>query len=309
MLGFKTERKRIALVGSAPSSVQLAPYGQNDWFIAACSPGAYGYAGPHSQAWFELHRWEPQVAGHAGTGQSWFSPEYVEFLTRFKGTVYMLDPLPPEIPNAQTIDVEGLFNEYGPYFFTSSLAWMLGMALATPGVEEIGLWGVDMAATEEYGTQRPGCQFFLQEAIKRGIEVTLPPESDLLQPPLFYGVCENYPFFIKLQEREREIRGRLAAAEQRQQQACNEANFLRGALDDLLYTKNTWVTNSIMQPKLGVTGNEVRMGWQKPERDYSEWPEPLKSEEYFAPAPRGPFPESKYDPQPKGNGQDGEVHI
>lgn len=266
MLGFDTDRKRIALVGSAPSSVRLAPYGKQDWHIVGCSPGAYGVAGPHAQGWMELHRWEPQVAGHAGTGQSWFSPEYVEFLVRFKGQVFMLDPLPPEVPNAVAVDYNGLMEEFGPYFFTSSLSWMMGMAIMTPGVEEIGMWGVDMAATEEYQWQRPGLQFFLQEAIKRGIEVTLPPESDLLQPALWYGVCETNPMFIKLQARKREIEGRLAGVNQTLQVKEQEKHFLSGALDDINYMIQTWVTtNEFISPKLNPTGNEVRkLEWQAP---------------------------------------------
>lgn len=264
MLGFATDRKRIALVGSAPSSVRLAPYGKDDWFLVGCSPGAYGVAGPYANGWMELHRWEPQVAGHAGTGQSWFSPEYVEFLTRFKGPVYMLEPLPPEVPNGTVVPYDGLMQEFGPYFFTSSLAWMLAMAIQTPGVEEIGLWGVDMAAHEEYQWQRPGCQYFLQEAIKRGIEVTLPPESDLLQPALWYGVCENDPMFIKLHARKREIEQRLGGVNQVLVSKNDEKNFLSGALDDINYMISTWVTsNSFLKPKLGPTGNEVRsIDWQ-----------------------------------------------
>lgn len=266
-LGYPTNRKRIALVGSAPSSVSLAPVGQESWYVVGCSPGAYGHVGPKCDAWFELHRWEPQVAGHVGTGQSWYSPEYVEFLTRFRGPVYMAEPHPPEIANAQSLPIDGLITQFSPYFFTSSLAWMLAMAITTPGVEEIGMWGVDMAANEEYGTQRPGCQFFLVEALRRGIKVTLPPESDLLQPALWYGLCETSPTYIKWLARRRELEQRKASADQRAQQAREESLFLAGALDDLNYMINTWLTtNEFLPPTLNPTGNEVRakpLGWGK----------------------------------------------
>jgi len=48
---------KIALVGSAPSSVLLAPYGDPSWEIWGCSPGVY-YQAPRTEAWFELHRFE-----------------------------------------------------------------------------------------------------------------------------------------------------------------------------------------------------------------------------------------------------------
>jgi len=258
---------KIALVGSAPSSVQLAPYKDPDWQIWACSPGAYPHAGPHADQYFELHRWEPQVPGMVGTGQSWFTPEYVEYLTRFNGPVWMMDPLPPEIPNAQRPQIERLVEQYGPFFFTSSLSWMFAMALETPGVTEIGLWGVDMSAHEEYGLQRPGCQYFITLAMQRGIKVHIPPESDLLQPPLFYGVTENSPMMVKLTARQAELNGRKAAAEQRLTQAQNEIHFLAGALDDVDYIMKTWVTNQTwVEPTMGKTGNEVRATNQSTDR-------------------------------------------
>ena len=250
---------KIALIGSAPSSVRLAPYQDPDWEIWGCSPGAYPFAGPHADVWYELHRWEPQIPGMVGSGKPWFTPEYCEFLTRFdKGPVWMIDP-PPEIPNALAYPVNDMVEKYGPFFFTSSLSWMFAQALEREGVEEIGLWGVDMSAHEEYGLQRPGCQYFITLAMQRGIKVTIPPESDLLQPPLFYGVTENHPMMIKLMARMEELKGRHTAAIQRESQAAQEKHFIAGAIDDLDYMMKTWVTSQAwVEPTIGKTGNEVR---------------------------------------------------
>ena len=38
------------------------------------------------------------------------------------------------------------------------------------GATKIGLWGIDMAATEEYAYQRPGCQHFLGLVKRAGID-------------------------------------------------------------------------------------------------------------------------------------------
>lgn len=173
----------------------------------------------------------------------------------------MIDPLPPEVPGAIRLPVEELCEKYGPFFFTSSLSWMMAMALEVPGVTEIGLWGVDMSAGEEYGLQRPGCHHFIQLAHDRGIKVTIPPESDLLQPPFWYGVTENTPMMIKLTARRLELSNRKTQAEQRGAQANQEVHFLNGAIDDLDYMVKTWVTQQTwIEPTLGKTGNEVRAG-------------------------------------------------
>ena len=130
---------RIALIGSAPSSVALAPYDDPTFEIWACSPGAR----PHLKKvdrFFELHLFEPH--------QPWFAPEYIAWMAGLKCPVYMLEPV-KEIPPSVGYPKDEMLAKYGPFFFTSSLSWMFAMALVTPGVTEIGLWGVDMAAQED----------------------------------------------------------------------------------------------------------------------------------------------------------------
>lgn len=223
----------IALVGSAPSSVRLAPYNSPDWKIWGCSPGVYGVA-PRIDCWFELHRYEP--------GQPWFSPEYCQWMARGPFPVIMAEKR-PEIPSSVELPVDELVAKYGPYFFTSSLAWMFAMAIEA-GAEKIGLWGVDMAATDEYGYQRAGCQFFAMLARARGIEVGVPPESCLLRPPPLYGVSELDHDRIKLLARKRELEARLNQRQAEAQAAQNETIFLRGALDDMNYIDSTWTTRA-----------------------------------------------------------------
>lgn len=235
---------KFALIGSAPSSVRLAPYGNPDWKIWGCSPGAYGVV-QRVDAWFELHRYEP--------GQPWFSKDYCTFLERFQGPVYMAEQR-KEIPNSVAVDTAGLVAKYGPYFFTSSLSYMFAMAIDAIEAQwaqedkegkprthaAIGLWGVDMAATEEYGYQRAGCQYFAMLARAKGIEVGVPPESDLLRPPPLYGVSEVDHARIKIMARRRELQMRVADAQAQIDNKSRELMFLQGALDDLNWVENTW---------------------------------------------------------------------
>jgi hypothetical protein len=148
-----------------------------------------------------------------------------------------------EIPKSVAVPVDDLVAKYGPYFFTSSLAWMFAMAIEA-GDEKIGLWGVDMAASEEYGYQRAGCQYFAMLAKARGIEVGVPPESCLLRPPPLYGVSELDHDRIKLLARKRELEARLNQRQAEAQAAQNEAIFLKGALDDMNYIDSTWTTRA-----------------------------------------------------------------
>lgn len=263
---------KIALLGSAPSSIGLAPFQdasfaaymggrkqqyptpdhiEERWEIWCCSPGVWA-AGQRADRWFEVHRWEP--------GKSWFSPEYTEFLCNFGGPVYTGGSI-PEIKNHVIYPIDEMEEKFGPYFFTSSLALMWALAIAeieqlrkaragglnvpagmgdSDEDDVIGMWGVDMAATEEYGFQRAGCQFFILEALRRGIKVLIPQESDILRPMPVYGICEWDHLHIKATARARE----LAAQVQQQTMIVEEAKKKllghQGCVEDLVYFINTW---------------------------------------------------------------------
>jgi hypothetical protein len=238
---------RIAIIGSAPSSIRLAPFGDPTFKIWACSPGTYPIL-PRCDKFFELHRWEPGVIGKPDTQVPWFSPEYCAWMAR-QQCVVMVDPV-PEIHGAVKLDVAGLTAKYGSYFFTSSIAWMLAMAideilLARASGDRtspvIGLWGVDMAATEEWAQQRPGCIHFIQIAQQLGITIAVPPESDLLLPPPLYGVCEHNHMHIKLMARKKELESRMQQAIRDADAARINQSFLQGAIDDLNYVMGTWI--------------------------------------------------------------------
>ena len=218
----------IVLLGTAPSSMTLAPFGNPEWEIWSCSPGTYGC--PRVDRFFELHRWEP--------GQDWFSEGYVSFLENFPGPV-MMSAHVPTVKNCQVLDYMPLVAKYGEFFFTSSLAWMLAMAIEQKP-EKIALYGVDMAAKTEYHDQRLGCQYFALIAKSLGIEVGVPPESDLFRPAPLYGFCENSHAWIKQRIRSIELNQRLQNNRAEIEKHTKEMMFCEGALDDQDWQLHSW---------------------------------------------------------------------
>jgi hypothetical protein len=166
----------------------------------------------------------------------------VAYLAQIKGPVYMSAPV-AEIPTCTLYPLERILQKYAPfasYFMQSSLSYMIALAIDV-GATEIGLWGVDMAAAEEWEFQRQSCHFWLCLAQHMGIKVTLPPESDLSRPVPLYGFCENDHQNIKLLTRQNELQARIAAIDQDLQAKSNERMFLVGALQDNTYNQKTWV--------------------------------------------------------------------
>jgi len=243
---------KIAIIGSAPSSIRLAPFRDKSWACWGCSPGAYGFC-ERKDAWFELHRWEPQEPGFPNdpNAKPWYSPEYIRFMELMDGPVFMLQPV-PSVKNCVLYPFEQMLKKYGPYHFTSTMAWMLAYAIEQKP-KAIGLWGVDVSANEEYARQRPGVQHFLGLAKSLGIEIVIPPESDVLQPCTLYGIAETHPRFVKLLARKAELEGRLKGAEATISQLQGEALFLRGALDNLAYIFNHWVMDIDPQIEMAVS--------------------------------------------------------
>ncbi len=232
---------KIAILGTASSSMALAPFKDPSWAIWACSPGAYSICAKNrSDVWFEPHRWMPTPPGQFGEPgtKPWFSPEFATFLAEHKGPVFMSGKV-PSIPSSVRIPYEQLIEKHGHYFWSSTICYMLAMAI-DQRPKAIGLWGVDMAATEEYAYQRPACQHFIGLAMAMGIDVVLPAESDLMRPATMYGIGEHNPRHIKLTARLAEIRANIAANQQQAEACVRVATSLKGSEAECLYMLNTW---------------------------------------------------------------------
>lgn len=226
--------KKIAILGTAPSSRLLAPFNDPEWEIWACSPANKDL--PHVDTWFEIHTTSAidEVGGTDFKELLKSHPNvYVQFQT-------------PEFPNAKEFPIESILQEFDRYYLTSSIAWMLCYAIQQKP-EMIGIWGVDMSADEEYSYQRPGCRELVKEAESRGIKVFVPPQSDLLRYPPLYGYSENTQIGCKLKERLKELQSKVNQLQFESDQAKAKFDFLEknkhylnGAIADLNYIIKNW---------------------------------------------------------------------
>ena len=220
---------KIAVMGSAPSSRHLAPFQDMEWEIWCCSPP--NFDNPRVDAWFELHNLDRKLTIKQ-------NEPYVKALVAHQ-RVYVYDQ-DPRLPNAITFPWRDYVALYGTDFFTSSIAWMMAHAISYKP-EKIGLWGVDMSAADEYGQQRPGVKFFIREAKKQGIEIYLPPTSDIDVPTAPYAIREHWPMWQKLQARRKELKERKEKADRAIESAERDTCIFGGALDDMKYIENTWI--------------------------------------------------------------------
>ena len=209
--------KSVAICGMAVNNRHLANYEPVEverWAQGGCFRHL-----DRVHRYFELHtrEWIRKRA----TNRAW--AEYIHFLERFKGPIYTNFPEDWDyIPHAQPYPLEAtrclfpeVMPEANPYYLASSLSYMIAMAILE-GFEEIKLFGVNMAAKEEYSHQKGSCEYLLGVAHGKGIRVVIPGNSPLLKHPL-YAQRPNYRMTIdslnerlrKLEERKRKLEAEL----------------------------------------------------------------------------------------------------
>ena len=229
-----TNSRKIAIIGSAPSSLPLAPFGDPSWEIWGCSPGAGMHpACTRVTRWFELHPLsQPDIVA---------DPGYLRWMADINVPVELIRP-DARIPKGVVYPYEAMVQEFGLRFFTSSVAWMLARAIME-GPHTIGMWGIDMSANEEYGHQRPGCHHFMQKAMERGIKIFVPDESDIGENQQPYGFIMQSGMYKKGKVREAELERSIAQYAQQYEAAKLNHAAATGALDNHRYFMRTFVND------------------------------------------------------------------
>ena len=206
---------KIAVVGSAAHCVK-APFDDESWEIWGCNNGEL----PRWARWFDLHD-DATIDSHPGHRQRLYENAKTK-------PVYMQEAYAGEA--VLRYPIEAMTRKYGTWFFSSSISYMLAAAIEE-GATEIAVYGVDLAADGEYQHQRPGCRFFIQYALLKGIKVTGPAEAEVFVPGKLYGFQKQHHMASKLDARAGELRGRQQELVSRKDQLTLILASLKGAKD------------------------------------------------------------------------------
>jgi len=260
--------KKIAVMGFAGTSRNLAPFNNPEWEIWGLNalfkeiPWASNFT-----RWFEFHPYKDILSLEAGGG-----PEYEKFLKGLKIPLYT-EVQYKELPTSVRYPLEKICdtfhigtqelrstvaNEHITYtniqnaYLTNSISMMIALAIyemlyENSGTEEIGVWGVDMAHSTEYGFQRSSCEFYI--GICEGLRLagkiktwTLPKQSSLLKTKYIYGYqadAEN-AFKVALKARKQQlVNSRNTYLQQVQTAHDAEQQFL-GAMQENEHMSMNW---------------------------------------------------------------------
>lgn len=134
-----TKRTKLALVGFAASSKDLAPFDDPTWEIVGLNQ-LYRHI-PRADRWIEIHaNWNEHVV--EGT-------DHHKWLAEAPIPIYMAERV-PSIPNSVKFPLDRIMKQGGhPDYFTSTVAFVIALAIEE-GFKEIGLWGIDLIVGDEY---------------------------------------------------------------------------------------------------------------------------------------------------------------
>lgn len=219
-------RKKFALIGFSTATRGLAPLNDPAWTVVGMNQlqrhlihakvdengdpikNPDGTAIPvlrHGDLWFEIHKeWNTAVV--PGT-------DHAGWLAECNIPVFMTDVV-DSIPTSVRFPIERYIQKFEIDYFTSTVAYMFAWAIdhidrlveaRLRGMEggsvidsiklaqsiyaeyTIGVFGIDLIVGEEYTHQRPCAEYWLGQAMARGIELMIPEKSALLKQHYRYG--------------------------------------------------------------------------------------------------------------------------
>lgn len=247
--------RKVAIIGKAPSSVALAPYGDPTWEVWILNTLGHMNEVPRWDRQFELHDLELTKDKSYG--------DYYPWLARQTRPVFLRDAPPSDFQGGVQFPLGQILDHFkglaGRTYLTNTVSLMVALAIfehdmGAP-VSEIGMWGVDMAQhglkgaghvgwfSSEYARQRPSVEYWIGIAEGKGIKFTLPPQSDILKCACIYGY-HTTERFKKFQARRHELQQRIGQAQMKEQQIHDEALYLAGALEGMNYDEQ-WLGGGV----------------------------------------------------------------
>ena len=180
VLVHKKKSDRVAICGFAPTSKDLAPFNDKGVEVWGCNE-LYDHI-PRVDVIFEMH-------DRSEFESTFRNQRHLDWLRNATIPVYMVKHY-DDIPNSIPYPLQHMTARFGTYF-NNTISYMIALAILMQ-YKWIGIYGVDMAHSTEYGSQRPSCEYFIGWARGRAeIQgypiIHIPEESELLKSNFLYG--------------------------------------------------------------------------------------------------------------------------
>ena len=237
-------KRKVAIMGFAPSWIDT-PFDDEEfeiWTLNEAYKLIPQYPGDKNKVrfdrWFEIH--DPSSPTKS-------KPEHVEFLKNCSVPVYMRE----HVENVNLLVLypfDKIVEKFPRRYLTNSIAEMIALAIYE-GFEEISVYGVDMAAGDEYAWQRPCCEYYCGYAEGAGIKLFLPDISPMLKANKIYGLETDNHLSSAMKERNVDLTGKVVAMnnelsmlQKKMSQVTQNINIFQGAITE----NKQWLQNRVI---------------------------------------------------------------
>jgi len=173
--------KKLAIVGSHPTTRENAPYNNPDYEIwlfneAPQKPEVY-------KSWdasFQMHKPEVYASEH-----NWVNDTHWEWLQQDHGnrTIWMMDK-DERVPNSERYPLEDVLSLVPYHYLRSTPAMALALAIWL-GYEDVSLYGSELSSNTEYGYQAINYAFWIGFAHGYGVDLHLECWQDEFNQPIY----------------------------------------------------------------------------------------------------------------------------
>ena len=185
------QKDLLAIAGTADPSRRAVPYEDENFEIWCPSVLCVYPDFKRADLFFELH-----------TEGYWQHDDVRERLQNITTPMYMQE-VHEEFPASMRYPIDTI-KQYRQYH-TNSISYMLALAyhsfVTTGKPKHVALFGIIMACEEEYGEQRPCCEYWLGVMEGAGIDIELSSDSAVLASPGLYGYQTYNPILYEVRQR------------------------------------------------------------------------------------------------------------
>lgn len=245
--------KRVAIVGSHPSTREDAPWNDKKTQIWVFNAGAIMDWCKRADAVFEMH-----PAGEYTNPMAERSEYWEDFLQKQERAIVYMQNADPRIPMSKKYPLDGVVNKYLKNFkrnnevnkyFTSSPCYAIALALYL-GFDTIDLYGIEMETNSEYIYQRDGVGLWVGIALGVGVSVNIPSRTTMFDAPL-YGYDDDHNQITRETFEEN-----AQAIEKEFDNAAKKLEFQKGQLDQHIIRIETMKKEGKPASEIAALGDE-----------------------------------------------------
>jgi len=223
--------KTVAIVGSHPTTRDLAPYNNPQIPIWVFNAGVIMDWCKRADVVFEMHPAGEYTNPMVERSEYW--NDFLQKQTVCK--VYMQDA-DPRIPAAIKYPFDSVVKRFLANFlrvdqinkyFTSSPCYAIALALLY-GYERIELYGIEMETNSEYIYQRDGVGLWVGIALGLGVQIVLPQNTTMFSAPL-YGYDDDHTQITR-----EDFEDNANALERAYDESAAKLEYAKGRLDSVI---------------------------------------------------------------------------